>query len=92
MSPEECHEIIYLASDVWALGVTVLELARKHNPFEEFKGDELKEMIQRRTLTGLSESEFSPEIVDFVKKCLEKDAKKRWAVHQLMKVKPFQAE
>ncbi len=31
-------------------------------------------------------AKFSPEAVDFVSKCLVKDANKRWPVSELMKV------
>ena len=40
-------------SDVWSLGMVVLELALKRNPFAPFKGDELRSSIQCLRLSGL---------------------------------------
>ena len=86
MSPEECRQWASLESDVWSLGMVVLELALKRNPFAPFKGDELRSSIQCLRLGGLPQTKFSPEAVDFVGKCLVKDANKRCSVSELMKV------
>lgn len=37
-------------------------------------------------------SKWSPELVDFVSKCLKKDVKERWSVEQLMDVSSFTRE
>ena len=37
-------------------------------------------------------SKWSPELVDFVSKCLVKDVKERWSVEQLMDVSSFTRE
>ena len=37
-------------------------------------------------------SKWSPELVDFVSKCLVKDVKERWSVKQLMEVRVFSEE
>ena len=81
-----------MISDVWSLGTVVLELVKTYNPFAEYEGDRLRDSIRNRTLFALSEKEHSPEITDFVSKCLEKDANQRWSAGKLMSVRVWGEE
>ncbi len=87
IAPERYKGGTEMKSDVWSLGITLIELAEGKNPFAE------KESSAEIMCAGLmdqplslSSSTWSPVFVDFVSKCLVKDVKERWSVNQLMEV------
>lgn len=90
MAPEVYNGATEVKSDVWALGITLIELAEGKNPYAGLKSSA---EIMNKVLTGpspsLSPSRWSERFVDFVGKCLMKEAKERWSVTELMNVRYF---
>ena len=74
-------------SDVWCLGITLIELAEGRNPYEDAV---CRTAVQYRVCQheppSLSSEKWSGEYTGFVTKCLVKDVKERWSVKQLMEV------
>ena len=95
MSPSSDHDAFYnaapevyegnacLKSDVWSLGMNLIEMAGESHPFDGLNEDEVKNAV----MNGVTiPSTFSPDLVDFVSRCLVKDVKDRASVDDLLKV------
>ena len=85
-APEAFSKVRELKSDVWSLGVTLLELAKGWNPFDSYSFMKTRNRIQWDDLPSLSRKKWSSHLVDFVNKCLVRDVKKRASVCELMNV------
>ena len=72
-------------SDVWSLGVSLVEMADGKNPFERYPDYEVKSAI-RSVNPSLSGEKWSAAFVDFVSECLVKDVSERRSVSELMNV------
>ena len=85
MAPEVYEEEACLKSDVWALGMSVIEMAENKNPFAGMTSAKIVNQVLNKPSPSLSSSGWSSDLVDFVKKCLVKDVKKRASVEALLK-------
>ena len=81
-APEVFEGKMDFKSDVWSLGIVLIEAAEGKNPYAD--------CTARAMLTAdppsLSSSEWPPEFVSFVKRCLVKDANRRASVVELLTV------
>ncbi|KAM7456280.1 hypothetical protein BLSTO_02958 [Blastocystis sp. subtype 1] len=84
MAPEVYDEATVLKSDVWSLGITLIELAERQNPYVGCTSAAVMKAILLSEPPSLSSSKWSAAFVDFVNKCLVKDVKERWSVSELM--------
>ena len=86
MAPEVYDGKSELKSDVWALGISLIELAEGKNPYAEYTSAQVMNRVINKEPPSLSSSKWSAAFVDFVSKCLVKDAANRSPVSELMNV------
>ena len=86
MGPEVYEEEACLKSDVWSLGISVIEMAEGRNPFAGMTSAKIMNLVLNKSSPSLSSSGWSSDLVDFVSACLVKDVKKRVSVNDLLKV------
>ena len=90
MAPEVYYGRTELKSDVWSLGISLIEIAEGRNPFEGCTPYAITHIVCSDVpLPSLSSEKWSAAFVDFVNKCLMRDVNERWSVKQLMKVSCF---
>ena len=92
MAPEVYKEGACLKSDVWSLGISVIEMAEGKNPFGEFTSFQVMNKVCYEESPSLTSSGWSSDLVDFVKRCLVKDVNRRASVDELLKVRGFIGE
>lgn len=84
MSPERIHGKKYsYSSDIWSLGLMVIELARGCYPYP--KASTYIEMIENIMSSPEPNlpSGFSSELKDFISHCVKKNPEERWTTVQL---------
>ena len=86
VGPEVYEEEACLKSDVWSLGISVIEMAKGRNSFAGMTSAKIMNLVLNKSPPSLSSSGWSSDLVDFVKKCLVKDVKKRASVDALLEV------
>jgi len=79
MAPEVIQEVGYdYKADIWSLGITVIEMAEGRPPHSEMHPMRVIFIIPSRPPPTMTEPEkWSPELNDFVKKCLMRDPNER---------------
>jgi len=89
MSPERLSGKPYsFASDVWSLGITLVECALGAYPYPAYSSSNyfvLLSQIINDAAPALSPEQFSPEFVDFVALCLHKEPELRPQAQQLLR-------
>ncbi|KAI9009126.1 kinase-like domain-containing protein [Hyaloraphidium curvatum] len=88
MSPERITGSKYaVQSDVWSLGITMLEVAIGRHPFpgSTLSILELLQFVVNEPAPTLPPGQFTPEFEDFIAKCLQKDPEKRPTPAELLK-------
>ena len=75
-----------LKSDVWSLGMSVIEMAEGKHPLASCTSFQMMKKVCDGEPPSLSSSEWSSDLVEFVKRCLVKDVNRRSSVEELMKV------
>ena len=90
MAPEVYEGGAELRSDVWSLGISLIELAEGKNPYAEFTSAQVMNRVINKEPPSLSSSKWSAAFVGFVAKCLVKDVKERWSVKRLMEVSDWE--
>ena len=91
MAPEAFEGREEPKSDVWSLGITLMELAEGKNPYAGYSTEVVKRKVQKDKSPALSSSKWSVELVDFVNRCLKKEVKERASVNELMSVRAGEA-
>ena len=72
--------------DIWALGITCIELAEYEPPYSKYSPEDVLKKIIKNPPKGLNEPEkWSYEFNDFVRKCLEIDKNKRPFADELLR-------
>ena len=85
-APEVFKDGAELKSDVWSLGMTMIEMVGGRNPYVGLTSTEFKNELLNKRPPSLTPSGWSNDLVDFVKKCLVKDVNERASVEELLKV------
>ena len=85
-APEVFKDGIELKSDVWSLGMSMIEMVGSRNPYVGLTSTGFKKELLNKRPPSLSSSGWSDDLVDFVKRCLVKDVNERASVDDLLKV------
>jgi len=86
MAPEVLKKEEYDQTiDIWALGITCIELAEYEPPYFNFSPKEVMKQIIKSPPNGLiDKSKWSPEFNDFISCCLNVDRFKRSTAEELL--------
>lgn len=89
-APEAFNGETQLKSDIWALAITLIEMAEGKNPYADFKSSkDVMDAILQNPPPALTSSQWSPDFVDFIRVCLAKDIQERWDAPKLINVSCF---
>ena len=90
MGPEVYNEGCCLKSDVWSLGMSVIEMVEGRHPFVGYNSYQVMKRVCDGNPPSLSSSGWSSDLIDFVNACLMKDVEKRSSVNELLTVVVFE--
>lgn len=78
IKPDEDYKGYDVKSDVWSLGITMIEVASGEFPYDTWKNpfQQLKQVVDDPS-PSLPEGNFSPELCDFCRCCLHKNPNDR---------------
>ncbi|XP_016424850.1 dual specificity mitogen-activated protein kinase kinase 6 isoform X2 [Sinocyclocheilus rhinocerous] len=85
INPETNQKGYNVKSDIWSLGITMIELAILRFPYDSWKTpfQQLRQVVEEPS-PQLPADCFSPEFVDFTSQCLRKNSKERPTYAELM--------
>ncbi|XP_060951064.1 dual specificity mitogen-activated protein kinase kinase 6 [Limanda limanda] len=85
INPETNQKGYNVKSDIWSLGITMIELAILRFPYDSWGTpfQQLKQVVEEPS-PQLPVDQFSPEFVDFTSQCLKKVSKERPTYTELM--------
>uniref|UniRef100_A0A8C4HI07 mitogen-activated protein kinase kinase n=1 Tax=Dicentrarchus labrax TaxID=13489 RepID=A0A8C4HI07_DICLA len=85
INPDLNQQGYSVKSDIWSLGITMIELAILKFPYESWGTpfQQLKQVVDEPS-PQLPADRFSPEFVDFISQCLRKKPNERPAYTELM--------
>ena len=86
MAPEVYDGKTQLKSDVWSLGISLMELAEAKNPYADCTSAMVMKRVCMEDPPSLSSSKWSSAFVSFVNRCLQFDVEKRASVNELLEV------
>lgn len=76
-----------MKSDIWALAITLIEMAEGKNPYAHLKSSkDVMDAILQNPPPALTSSQWSDAFIDFIRVCLEKDVQERADAPTLMDV------
>lgn len=87
MTPEMIHyetSVANPAMDVWTIGILVYEMLFNKKPFDGKNRDEIKKNILKSPFQVSRYSKCTPEVIDFLNKCLEKNPKYRMKTTEMV--------
>ena len=84
-APEVFRREYEMKSDVWSLGIALIELMGM-TPYHEYENNDLPTMNDDFELPFKRDTIKSSELADFLKKCFEERVSERWGVNELMNV------
>ncbi|KAJ8250981.1 hypothetical protein GJAV_G00215820 [Gymnothorax javanicus] len=89
INPELNQKGYNVKSDVWSLGITLIEMAILRFPYDSWGTpfQQLKQVVEEPS-PQLPADQFSPEFVEFTSHCLKKKAEERLSYLELME-QPF---
>ena len=87
MAPEVYEGKTVLKSDVWSLGISLVEMAEGKNPYQSYtEMASIMGAVCNNNPPSLTSSVWSGAFVGFVKRCLVKNVNERASVKELMEV------
>ena len=92
IAPEAFEGRSELKSDVWSLGVMLLEMVEGRHPFAALSVEEAKQRILNGEPPSLASSNGSSECIDFVNQCLKRNVTERASVSDLLQVSVVSVE
>ena len=88
MAPEVFEGRRGKKSDVWSLGITLIEMAAGENPFADCNSEEeMKNRVWNSIPPRLPEERWSFQFVDVVANCLLQDVDERASASELLNVR-----
>ena len=86
VAPEVYEGGTVLKSDVWSLGISVIEMAEGKHPFVGMTSASIVNRVLNNPSPTLSSAGWSSDLIDFVRRCLVKDVNERASVEELLRV------